>query len=246
AYAGSISIGSELPTPAAHSVATVDAFSELVTSFQTAKTAWKKQIKDTKDVQERSALRKQHPAKAFWPRFESMAQSGEGQALLWMVGNAKDQGTARKELPAVKQRLYGSLIKSHVSDSWFGDVVASIGNEKRGLDGEVRDVFLASILDADGATDDTRAQAGYTLGNLLASSKDEATIARGKQLLAMIAEDYAGTKWAIKAFASSITKADLEAGKMAPDFVGATIDGHEFKLSDYRGKVVLVDFYGFW
>ena len=32
----------------------------------------------------------------------------------------------------------------------------------------------------------------------------------------------------------------------APDFDAKTIDGHEFKLSDYRGKVVLLDFYGFW
>lgn len=246
AYAGSFSVGTEVPTPAAHSAAAVDAYSELVTSFQSAKATWKQQIKDTKDVQDRSALRKQHPAKAYWPRFEASAQSGQGQALLWMVGNAKDHGTARKELPAVKERLYGSLIKAHVSDSWFGEVVASIGNERRGLDTEVRDNLLASIFDTDSASDDTRAHAGYTLGRLLAGSKDEATIARGKELLVMVAEDYAGTKWAIKAVASSITKADLEAGKTAPDFVGSTLDGHEFKLSDYRGKVVLVDFYGFW
>jgi peroxiredoxin len=28
--------------------------------------------------------------------------------------------------------------------------------------------------------------------------------------------------------------------------MGETIDGHQFKLSDYRGKVVVLDFYGFW
>jgi peroxiredoxin len=35
-------------------------------------------------------------------------------------------------------------------------------------------------------------------------------------------------------------------GKPAPDFYAETIDGHAFKLSDYKGKVVLLDFYGFW
>ena len=35
-------------------------------------------------------------------------------------------------------------------------------------------------------------------------------------------------------------------GELAPDFKGRTIDGYEFKLSDYRGKVVLLDFWGNW
>jgi len=38
----------------------------------------------------------------------------------------------------------------------------------------------------------------------------------------------------------------IKPGIVAPDFTGRTIGGHEFKLSDYRGKVVLLDFYGFW
>jgi len=35
-------------------------------------------------------------------------------------------------------------------------------------------------------------------------------------------------------------------GAMAPDIVGKDLDGVEFKLSDYRGKVVLLDFWGYW
>jgi peroxiredoxin len=35
-------------------------------------------------------------------------------------------------------------------------------------------------------------------------------------------------------------------GKMAPDIEGEDIDGKRFKLSDYRGKVVLLDFWGDW
>ncbi len=35
-------------------------------------------------------------------------------------------------------------------------------------------------------------------------------------------------------------------GKPAPDIVGKDLDGVEFKLSDYRGKVVMLDFWGDW
>ncbi len=35
-------------------------------------------------------------------------------------------------------------------------------------------------------------------------------------------------------------------GTEAPEIVGVDLDGVEFKLSDYRGKVVMLDFYGDW
>jgi hypothetical protein len=38
----------------------------------------------------------------------------------------------------------------------------------------------------------------------------------------------------------------LAIGKVAPEIVGEDLDGKEFKLSDYRGKVVVLDFWGNW
>ena len=35
-------------------------------------------------------------------------------------------------------------------------------------------------------------------------------------------------------------------GKLAPEIEGEDVDGVPFKLSDYRGKVVLLDFWGHW
>ena len=40
--------------------------------------------------------------------------------------------------------------------------------------------------------------------------------------------------------------ANLEIGMIAPDIVGQDLDGIEFKLSDYRGKVIMLDFWGHW
>jgi peroxiredoxin len=37
-----------------------------------------------------------------------------------------------------------------------------------------------------------------------------------------------------------------EIGNLAPDVVGEDVDGKPIRLSDYRGKVVLIDFWGTW
>ena len=39
---------------------------------------------------------------------------------------------------------------------------------------------------------------------------------------------------------------DFAIGKVAPDIAGEDIQGQKFKLSDYRGKVVVIDFWGDW
>ena len=39
---------------------------------------------------------------------------------------------------------------------------------------------------------------------------------------------------------------NLEVGKIAPEIEGPDLDGETFKLSDYRGKIVMLDFWGDW
>ena len=39
---------------------------------------------------------------------------------------------------------------------------------------------------------------------------------------------------------------NLRVGKTAPDIEGEDLDGKKFKLSDYKGKVVVLDFWGDW
>ena len=38
----------------------------------------------------------------------------------------------------------------------------------------------------------------------------------------------------------------LAIGKTVPDIVAEDLDGKSFKLSEYRGKVVVLDFWGNW
>ena len=39
---------------------------------------------------------------------------------------------------------------------------------------------------------------------------------------------------------------NLQIGDLAPDIEGIDAEGVSFRLSDYKGQVVVIDFWGFW
>jgi hypothetical protein len=41
-------------------------------------------------------------------------------------------------------------------------------------------------------------------------------------------------------------KVGIEVGNKAPEIEGKDLEGRQFKLSDYHGKVVMLDFWGNW
>jgi hypothetical protein len=49
-----------------------------------------------------------------------------------------------------------------------------------------------------------------------------------------------------KAAESGLKALAIRPGKEAPEIKGPDLDGKDFKLSDYKGKVVLLDFWGNW
>lgn len=70
-------------------------------------------------------------------------------------------------------------------------------------------------------------------------------------LLEEVQADYADVKYGRGTLGTTAAGAlfkynNLSIGKVAPDIEGDDIDGVSFKLSDYRGKVVVLDFWGNW
>ncbi len=84
----------------------------------------------------------------------------------------------------------------------------------------------------------------------LVATKDEDV----ENLLKAAAENYADVehagstigKLAKRELKIMEAQRNLQVGKIAPDIEGPDIDGVNFKLSDYRGKVVMLDFWGDW
>jgi thiol-disulfide isomerase/thioredoxin len=80
-------------------------------------------------------------------------------------------------------------------------------------------------------------------------------LAAAEKALTTARDDYADVKFgpaekvgemAVIQLAGLANLPNLAIGKVAPDLVGEDLDGKPMKLSDYRGKVVLVDFWATW
>ena len=96
---------------------------------------------------------------------------------------------------------------------------------------------------------DVRGSAVYALMTGIESAKEKADehAALSKKLFA----DHADLEINGRNITNSIkTKRDaaekLAIGKVAPEIIGKDVNGKEMKLSDYRGKIVVIDFWGDW
>jgi hypothetical protein len=61
-----------------------------------------------------------------------------------------------------------------------------------------------------------------------------------------LAKEFSQTSSGQRAAGQLFRMENLVVGKTAPDFATQDVEGVAFKLSDYRGKVVVLDFWGFW
>jgi hypothetical protein len=96
--------------------------------------------------------------------------------------------------------------------------------------------------------------AEYYGEEVMALCKDldtEALAKERKQLLVKVRDEYGDVKTrrgtlGASAGAELFEMERLQIGMVAPDISGPDLDGVEFKLSDYRGQVVFLDFWGDW
>ena len=231
-------------TPASvGAVLAVGDFDAIAAEYDQAVIDWREKLKNAERGQ-RSAVRKAHPAKAFWPRFERIGDAGEGRALLWLIENMKDAGVGLKERGAKSVPYFDKLVDQHREAEWFGSVLEQIAKNAARLEPQ-RVATYYEVCATKTERAETKGQAMYQWAKMLSASENEADVARADALFERLATEFTGSEWARMAQVELAGK-NLQPGKKAPNFEAKTIDGHEFQLSDYEGKVVLVDFYGFW
>lgn len=210
----------------------------------TATDAYKKAVenRDSKALGEIRKGIKAPDAKSFSERAlkEADQYSGEGRVpfLIWVLQNGgKEFGKQAADV----------LIKDHADSKALQPLVES-GSRVLGSLGEAGGrEFLAAVA-AKNENPEIKAYAIYWPAFMGLRAKDltdeqkagyEASIAQARKLAD-------GTLLADRIDAPKFIEEHLQVGMEAPDINGADVDGVAFKLSDYRGKVVVLDFWGFW
>lgn len=220
------------------------AYTKLAKSFSKAYSAWQDEleatIKKAKEAGERvprSAYAP--PTKEFIGTAQELAQefAGKDAAVPFLGFILKN---ASRERNAVKWAVK-TLASEHASSKAIGDVVDYLPKVMRMAGSSARS--LLSDL-ADNHTD-----TNIRVKALLARARYNA----GQDKTASAVADYEQVKKLTtdadlldEAKEGLVEATKLAIGTEAPEIDGVDIDGVKFKLSDYRGKVVLLDFWGFW
>ena len=189
------------------------------------------------------------PLVDFVPRFQSAARDYQGEDaaipyLKWITKEAMPmEGAGREAAEAALRELVTTHRKSESLEelSWMlGRLVYFFGEE----DGAA----IGAALEADSPSEVVRTWAVFSRnsGTLEAAPVDsdeyKSAIRELRSALAKveipILEEEVENRIAVKA--------KFSLGMVAPDIQGVDLSGTPFALSDYKGKVILVDFWGDW
>ncbi len=203
------------------------------------------------DTEQQQRLRAARPEAAFAARFLDAAAVHAGTAaavpyLVWVV----QRGPEPLAIDAMT-----TLMDHHVEDPGVRLAVARIGGLKHAFGAERSLRWLDRVLAAN-RDPHVLAQAHYTraamhVGTRAVATGDElrrAAIGHLEQARAALAKLPPATARSLAGLVDELhdEASRLEPGLPAPEIEGRDLDGVAFRLSDYRGKVVLLDFWGDW
>lgn len=166
-----------------------------------------------------------------------------GKALAWIVAHDRSGAPARNAIDV--------LVAHYVESEHILPFAESMDRASRTIGrNEYRD--LVSKLIGKNPDKMVRAYAHYHRSNLNRPRKgggfggSTGNKTQHEADLAKCVELAEGTSLADRANAPAFARDHLQIGMQVPDIEGKDLDGVGFKLSDYKGKVVMLDFWGDW
>ena len=154
------------------------------------------------------------------------------------------------------EKALNLLQKNHLADAKISGVITDVAYSTKWAGA---DNFLRAVLEK-GSSREARGLAGYWLAYRLGEKVNDELAGAGadkaakeaEALLQIVAEKYADVPTekrgplGKRAEVALLELRRLAVGQVAPDIEGEDGDGKRFRLSDYRGKVVVLDFWGHW
>ncbi len=189
------------------------------------------------------------PQSEFFARFVALADGGSPEASLWVLQNHSFSGLTADAARADKRTRFLRLLAGEPSNETLGLLARIAAGDAAGRGALAREEALAFLDLIVGCATDPEVQAGAAMSragalDVRGGSRDERlpAITALKAVEARWPETKAGKRAGGQAFAFE----NLNIGQTAPEIVGQDVDGNPMKLSDFAGKVVVLDFWGFW
>lgn len=228
-------------------------FTKLEKEYKEARKAWDAAAKEARAKKEKAPPRVEGD---FWLRFEALANKADKDATAWCVMNLRYANLSNADIQAKVPALYGKLVDALLENEKAEKPVSLGMLIGRSVPGAVAQQFLTAdqaqalfkkVLDT-AKEDESKAAALLASLTLPNQSIEDESEREKKDLVAYkeVAQKYPKTTSGTRSRGQVNRVENLVEGKVVPDFTTKDVEDVEFKLSDYRGKVVLLDFWGFW
>jgi hypothetical protein len=221
---------------------------QLETEYRNAMDEYYRPYREAKSEEEEAAIRldpEKNPSGGFRARYRDLATRGRGtkvglEALKWLLQdvNQKPDGDP--------SALLDEAVAHHLALPEFAEFVSILGWYTQKMPPERRNALFTKIH-AEATSGETKASALLSLADAAQGgrrSKGDPKAARA--LLERVIKEHPETKAAARADGRIFEQDHLKIGSAPPDMEAVDQDGKKFKLSDYRGKVVVLDFWGYW
>ncbi len=241
-------------------------FDKLQKEYEQAQQEWMEGIeKQSAENPQKMFDMSGNPAGEFLPRFRKLAEAHAGKSeaippLAWIVENGMMAGTmlfgmgGRQSDP---QWAFEVLSENHAADPAIKDAIGD-GLRFAIMDQEQLRKFCEKVREVN---PDKQAKGRATL--LLAKSlydgplimlpgfsvnkeKQKADRQRAGEFFRSVVKDLGGTEEAEEAGRYIYELEHLQLGMKAPEILGQDVESKEIKLSQFKGQVVVLDFWGFW
>lgn len=208
---------------------------DLIAELQKKKEKLTLQNKELNDAYQARNKASQELVKAANELFKAEPSTPLGfEAILAIVSNG---------ISALDTVTLKALAEHHAANPKIGEIVQWLSRAPASKDLEA---MLTAVIEKN-PSHDAKGHATFTLASIKMHGKPE----EAEKLFEKVIAEYKDVKYfrgtiGERAEANLFEVRHLQIGKEVPEIEGVDTDGKPFKLSDYRGKVVMLDFWGHW
>lgn len=238
------------PLLAEDDAALVTEYEAIAKGYEQALEEFFKPLQDTKGEAGVQIDWTKHPLKEWLPKALDLAERAKGKdaavlVLVWILTHSNDRGDAPDGL---HESTLKTLLDVHISSPLLERVPQAIHYDCSWTLGRTKAEEALATLVEKSPHAEVRAAALYHAAVML--TEDPALTAadrdRAKAHFERLKTEFGETRWGKLAKGYLFEIEHLQVGQKAPDFEATDVEGATFKLSDFRGKVVVVKFWGFW